>query len=87
MAVQQSRIEEPPADEWLTAAEAANYLRIKRRTLLFWVRQGKLQAFGMSGIKRHIWRFRRVDLDRFLLAHPVIPSPSPTVLPKEGGTV
>ena len=69
--------------EWLTAEEAANYLRVKRRTLLLWVRQGKLLAFGLSGTKRHVWRFRRQDLDAALLVSPVLPSQSPSVRPAE----
>lgn len=82
-----SLVAQTAVHEWMTAAEAARHLRAKRRTLLLWVRQGKLQAFALSGTKRHIWRFRRADLDRFLLAHPVIPSASPTVLPKERGAI
>jgi excisionase family DNA binding protein len=66
--------------EWLTASEAAGYLRIQARTLLLWVRQGKIQAFALSGTKRRIWRFRREDLDRALLSRPVLQSVSPTVL-------
>jgi len=55
--------EEMPTAEWLTAKEAAKYLKVKPRTLLLWVRQGKLQAFALSGVKRHVWRFRKQDLD------------------------
>jgi excisionase family DNA binding protein len=77
----QSQIE--PAAEWLTAQEAAKYLKVKPRTLLFWVRQGKLQAFALSGTKRHVWRFRRQDLDAALLESPVLPSQSPSVRPAE----
>ena len=60
--------------EWLTATEAAEYLKVKVRTLLLWVRQGKVQAFALSGTKRHIWRFRRQDLDAALIESPVLPS-------------
>jgi excisionase family DNA binding protein len=87
MVVLQRVIEVPGADEWFTVAEAAGYLRVKPRTLLLWVRQGKLLAYALSGTKRHVWRFRRADLESFLLAHPVIPSASPTVLSKERGNV
>ncbi|MGO9086775.1 MAG: helix-turn-helix domain-containing protein [Candidatus Sulfotelmatobacter sp.] len=62
------------ASEWLTASEAAQYLKVKERTLLLWVRQGKLQAFALSGVKRHVWRFRKQDLDAALLESPVLPS-------------
>lgn len=71
-------------NDWLTAAEAADYLKVKIRTLLLWVRQGRVQAYALSGTKRRIWRFRREDLDTALLAHPVITSASPTVLATEG---
>ena len=73
--------------EWLTVAGAARYLQVKPRTLLLWVRQRKVQAYGLSGTKRRIWRFRRADLEAALLAHPVIGSASPTVLSKGRGIV
>jgi len=73
--------------EWLTVAEAARYWQVKPRTLLRWVRQGKVQAYALSGTKRRVWRFRRVDLDQALFDHPVIRSASPTVLSKERGAV
>jgi excisionase family DNA binding protein len=60
--------------EWLTANEAACYLKVKVRTLLLWVRQGKVKAFALSGTKRRVWRFRRQDLDAALLESPVLPS-------------
>lgn len=49
--------------EWLTAAEAARYLKVKSRTLLFWVRLGKVKGYPLSGTQRRTWRFRKVDLD------------------------
>ena len=60
--------------EWLTAVEAARYLKVKVRTLLLWVRQGKVKAFALSGTKRRVWRFRRQDLDAALLESHVLPS-------------
>ena len=68
--------------EWLTAQEAAQYLRVKPRTLLLWVRQAKVKAFALSGTKRHVWRFRREDLDTALLESRVLPSTSQSVLVK-----
>lgn len=53
--------------EWLTAAEAARYLKLKPRTLLLWARQGKIKGFRLSGNRRHVWRFRTADLDSILL--------------------
>jgi excisionase family DNA binding protein len=73
----------PPSSEWLTAKEAAQYLKVKPRTVLLWVRQGKLQAYALSGIKRRVWRFRKRDLDVALLESPVLPSISPSVRPAE----
>ena len=61
-------------DEWLTPAEGAEYLKVKPRTLLLWVRQGKLKAYPLSGTKRRVWRFRREDLDAALMAPAVVPS-------------
>ena len=70
-------------NEWLTAGEAAQYLRVKVRTLLLWVRQGKVKAFALSGTKRHVWRFRHSDLDTTLMESSVLPSQSPSVRPAE----
>ena len=69
--------------EWLTVAEAAKYLKVKSRTLLLWVRQGKVKAFALSGMKRHVWRFRKADLDAALLESPVLLSTPPSVRPAE----
>jgi excisionase family DNA binding protein len=69
--------------EWLTVTEAANHLKVKPRTLLLWVRQGKVKAFALSGTKRRVWRFRQTDLDASLLESSVLPSISPSVRPAE----
>lgn len=69
--------------EWLTVTEAANYLKIKPRTLLLWVRQGKVKAFALSGTKRRVWRLRQADLDAALLESSVLPSIPPSVRPAE----
>lgn len=50
-----------PRVDWLTAKEAASYVKIPTRTLLLWTRQGKVQAFALSGTKRRVWRYRRDD--------------------------
>ena len=54
------------ATEWLTSAEAARYLKIDRRTLLHYARQGKVRAYILSGKQRHVWRFKTSDLDAML---------------------
>jgi excisionase family DNA binding protein len=51
---------------WLTATEAAQYLKIKTRTLLMWARTGKIKGYVLSGHSRHVWRFRQLDLDATL---------------------
>lgn len=45
-------------DEFLTPAEAAKLLRVTRRTVYNWLKEGKLPAvqFGRG------WRIRRADL-------------------------
>ncbi len=53
---------------WLTASEAAKYLSVEPRTLLMWVRQGKVKGYALSGTKRRIWRFQYCDLDAMLTA-------------------
>jgi excisionase family DNA binding protein len=62
------------ATEWLTSDEAALYLKIERRTLLQWVRQGKVRAYMLSGTQRHIWRFKTSDLDAMLSVPAVLSS-------------
>jgi helix-turn-helix protein len=39
-----------PHSTWLTAAEAARYLKIKTRTILFWVRSGRIKAYSLTDI-------------------------------------
>ena len=73
--------------EWLTAMEAAAYLKVRARTLLLWVRQGKVKAFALSGIKRRVWRFRREDLDAALLSKPVVSSGPSSSVRSEGRRV
>jgi excisionase family DNA binding protein len=72
-----------PHPEWLTAREAAAYWKVKVRTLLLWVRQGRVKAFALSGTKRKVWRFRQSDLDAALLESTVLPSVLPSVRPAE----
>ena len=53
-------------ESWLTAEEAAAYLKVEPRTLLSWARQGKVRGYSLSGTERHLWRFRHRDLDDML---------------------
>ncbi|HLX84414.1 MAG TPA: helix-turn-helix domain-containing protein [Terriglobales bacterium] len=69
-----------PQSDWLTAREASAYLKVKPRSLLLWVRQGKVQAYALTGTHRRVWRFRKEDLDAALLSRPVVSSDAPAVL-------
>ena len=50
--------------ELITIEEAAQYLRVCEKTLYRWLRDGKIRAYRAG----RAWRFRRVDLDGWLLA-------------------
>jgi excisionase family DNA binding protein len=58
---------------WLTANEAASYLRVKPATLLMWAREGKVKGFTFSGTHRHVWRFQHFDLDAMLTPPSIAP--------------
>jgi excisionase family DNA binding protein len=74
--------------EWLTADEAALYLKLKTtRCLLRLVRLGTVRAYALSGTKRHVWRFRKEDLDTALLAKPVVSCESLPVRSGKGATI
>jgi excisionase family DNA binding protein len=66
MSTTPNRFDASPPAKWLTAAEAAQYLKVKVRTLLLWVRQGKVKGYALSGTKRRVWRFLHCDLDAML---------------------
>src|SRR5712691_12573582 len=58
--------------QWLTTTEAADYLKVKPRTLLLWARRGKVTGYPLSGTERRVWRFRQADLDAMLVG-PSVP--------------
>ena len=58
---------------WLTAKEAAAYLRVEPRTVLAWARQGKVKGYVLSGTLRQTWRFLHADLDAMLTMPAVLP--------------
>ena len=66
VSAKKSRCSTNAVSEWLTATEAAMYLRIKPRTILLWARQGQIRGHRLSGTKRMTWRFLRSDLDATL---------------------
>ena len=57
---------------WLTATEAAQYLKVQPRTILKWAKQGTIPAHALSGCKRVTWRFLKSELDRAMLAPPSV---------------
>jgi len=59
-------------NSWLTANEAAQYLKIQTRTLLLWTRQGRIKGYCLSGLARHTYRFRQADLDAAIMATPSV---------------
>jgi len=48
--------------EWLTVGEAARYLRVSKRTIYRWTRDGKLPAYLIGNHRNR--RYRREDLDK-----------------------
>jgi excisionase family DNA binding protein len=60
--------------EWFTIEEAAEYLRVSKRTIYKLTADGRLPAFHI-GLERHR-RFRQEDLDR-------VPRPAVRNLPPE----
>jgi excisionase family DNA binding protein len=56
----------PLNSEWLTAVEAADYLKVKHRTILKWAKTGVIPAHALSGSERITWRFLKSELDAML---------------------
>ncbi len=52
--------------KWLTANEAAQYLKVKPRTILAWAKQGRIPGHSLSGAQRITWRFLKAELDAML---------------------
>jgi excisionase family DNA binding protein len=59
-----------PQSDWLTASEAAAYLKVAHRTILEWAKTGRIPAHRLSGTLRCTWRFRADELDRAIMAAP-----------------
>ena len=51
---------------WLTVTEAADHLRVARRTVLLWAKTNHIPAHRLSGAKRISWRFLASELDAFI---------------------
>jgi len=52
--------------QWLTATEAALYLKVKHRTVLKWAKEGQIPGHQLSGSKRITWPFLKSELDAML---------------------
>lgn len=61
--------------EWLTANEAAQYLKVKPRTVLKWAKHGSIPAHALSGCRRVTWRFLKSELDSAILNPPSAAEP------------
>ena len=51
-------------EEYLTVFEAAAILKARPRTVRGWIREGKLKAYKVGGMR--LWRVKRADLRAFL---------------------
>lgn len=69
-----SAVSQTPHSNWLTANEAARYLKVKPRTLLQWARERKVPAHRLSGIRRCVWRFLMPELDAMLGMSSAVPA-------------
>lgn len=56
--------------QWLTAREAAAYLKVAHRTILEWAKKGLIPAHRLSGTLRCTWRFRADELDGAMMGPP-----------------
>jgi len=48
----------------MTIREAADFLKVSRKTVLRWIENGRLKAFKLGGGR--LWRIRERDLKRFI---------------------
>jgi excisionase family DNA binding protein len=69
--------------EWLTAKEAALYLRANHRTILLWARQGRIKGHRLTSTRRSVWRFKREELDTAFTA-PQLPAVIESTLSSAG---
>lgn len=56
----------PNQSLWMTAREAAQYLRVSHRTILLWAKTKRIPAHKLSGAQRVTWRFLATELDAYL---------------------
>lgn len=51
-----------PERELMTIEEVADYLRVKKRTVYEWLKNGKIPAIKTVGQ----WRFKKIQIDTWL---------------------
>ena len=51
---------------WLDVVQAAQYLRVKPKTLYNWKSQGKIKTYSTFGSAKGGLRFLKTDLDKVL---------------------
>lgn len=54
------------SSDYMTAQEAAKYLRVNHRTLLMWARKQQVPAIPLGGGHRKTWLFSKATLDEHL---------------------
>lgn len=57
-------------NDWITAKEAAVYLKLHPSTVLKWAKRGAIPAHKLSRSARVIWRFSKSELDEYLKSRP-----------------
>ena len=55
-------------DKFLTIDEICNFLKVKRGTVIRWIRAGQLRAFKPGGGR--FWRVAQPDFQRFIKGSP-----------------
>lgn len=70
----------------LDAHEAAQILRMDRRTLVRWARLGQIQAHPMGKGKRKLWRFVEHELLQWVEARGITSEPRPPASTMETAT-
>jgi excisionase family DNA binding protein len=55
-----------PIEYYVDADEAAKFLKVNRRTVLRWAREGSIPAHPLTHSERMTWRFKLSELDEWL---------------------
>lgn len=63
------------SSDWLTAKEAADFLKVDHRTVCQWARAGKIPGHRLSGCTRVTWRFSSASWTLCFISVPSAPHP------------